>query len=107
METIKLKDPAIVEPVAPPKVTADTHAVASPVTTAEENRKTAGQRNINLIWETTQALIALSVTGALIYTNIKGIRAESLDTAFVLITAVYFVRMNHIKVGGIGGTDSR
>jgi hypothetical protein len=60
VEKIKLPKPAIVEPV---KIGAilDQHAVAPPATTAEEDRHAAGQRRINIIWELTQAGIALSV----------------------------------------------
>lgn len=97
----------------------------SPTTTAEEDRASAGtrasevaadvetgrkhigQRRINLIWEVTQALIALGVTGAMIFAELKGRPADNLSRAFTLIIAIYFVRMNHTKVGGIVGNDSR
>jgi hypothetical protein len=76
-------------------------------TTAEQDRKTAGQRNVNIIWELTQAFIAIGITAAEIYVSIMGKPSPSIDNAFTLIVAIYFVRMNHTKVGGIGGTDSR
>lgn len=78
-----------------------------PNTTASDDLKTAGQRRINLVWEVTQAIIAISVTMAVIYCDVHGIESENLGKAFVLIIAIYFVRMNHTKIGGIGGTDSR
>lgn len=73
----------------------------------EQERKTAGQRKVNLVWEVTQALVALLVTGATIYCAILGKESTLLGNAFTLIIALYFVRTNHTKVGGIGGTDSR
>jgi hypothetical protein len=81
--------------------------VASPTTTAEQNLVTQGQRRINLIWEATQAVIAITVTGANIYAALAGKESILLGNAFTLIIAIYFVRQNHIKTGGIGGTDSR
>lgn len=75
---------------------------------AEIEKKTSGQRQVNLIWETTQAVIATSVTAAIIYSaTIMGEVSEILGNAFTLIIAIYFVRMNHTKIGGIGGTDTR
>lgn len=109
METIKLPEPVIVEPVVatPADTTTNTRSVAAPKTTAEEDRKTQGQRNINLIWEATQAVIAVIVTLATIYSAIRGVESLLLGNAFTLIIALYFVRQNHTKVGGIGGTDTR
>lgn len=71
-------------------------------TTAAEDVTTAGQRRINLIWEITQAMIAVIVTLALIYTSIKVIDAPELKNAFFLIIGFYFSRTNHAAVGGIG-----
>jgi len=76
-------------------------------TTKEQDRKTAGQRNVNLVWEVTQALIALAVTCAAIYCAAAGKESALIGNAFTLIVALYFVRTNHTKIGGIGGTDSR
>lgn len=108
MDTIKLPEPAIVEPVVatPPSLTPDSKNVA-PNTTAEDDLRTEGQRRVNLIWETTQAIVALMVTSATIYSAIRGVESLLLGNAFTLIIALYFVRQNHTKVGGIGGTDTR
>lgn len=73
----------------------------------EKELQTAGQRKVNIIWEVTQAIIAVAVTVAVIYTSIYGKTTEILGNAFTLIIAIYFVRMNHTKIGGVGGTDSR
>lgn len=88
-------------PVTPPA------APLPPSTTAEEDRKTLGQRRVNLIWEVTQATVAIMVTAATIYSALKGVESLLLGNAFTLIIALYFVRQNHTKVGGIGGTDTR
>lgn len=75
-------------------------------TTAEDDLLSAGKRRINLIWEMTQAIIAVLVTAAVIYAALSGKDSQVLGNAFTLIVAIYFVRMNHTKVGGVGGTDS-
>lgn len=108
METIKLPSPAIVEPVVatPPPLTPDAKNVQSK-TTVEEDLRTSGQRRVNLIWETTQALVAVLVTVATIWAALQGKESLVLGNAFTLIIALYFVRQNHTKVGGVGGTDSR
>lgn len=92
---------------APQTVSRAEGLVASPTTTAEQDLVTQGQRRINLIWEATQAVIAITVTGANIYAALAGKESILLGNAFTLIIAIYFVRQNHIKVGGVGGTDSR
>lgn len=63
---------------------------------------TAGQRRVNLIWESTQAVVAVSITMATIYTSIKGIESSVLTNAFFLIVSMYFVRTNHQLIGGTG-----
>jgi len=94
-----------------------TENIAS-TTTAEEDLEsagqreaktlqTSGQRKVNLIWEGTQGVIALLITGATVYAVLNGIESNVLSNAFTLIVALYFVRTNHVKVGGVGGTDSR
>lgn len=91
---------------------------APPTTTTEQDRQAAGvragltatahgQRRVNLIWESTQAVIAVAVTASLIYAELHQIPADNLSRAFTLIIAIYFVRMNHIKVGGVGPVDTR
>lgn len=88
----------------------DTKTTSSAIpatTTAEEQRKAAGQRRVNLIWEFTQAIIAICVTGAVIYSALKGRESLILSNAFTLIIAIYFVRTNHVKTGGVISTDSR
>jgi heme/copper-type cytochrome/quinol oxidase subunit 3 len=65
----------------------------------------AGQRRVNLIWEITQALIALFVTGSFALDNIINTDANSssgLSAAFFIIIGFYFARTNHASIGGIG-----
>jgi hypothetical protein len=87
-------------------------------TTYQEDMTTAGQRAINVIWETTQARIALFVVlGALAIDGVVVIislllskdltAAQALALGFVNTTAsgvisFYFSRTNHAAIGGIG-----
>lgn len=83
----------------------------APTTTAEEDRKAAGQRKINGIWEMTQAVVALAVTGATLFAACSILKDNDLNkTAFVFLTNVfftvigfYFGRTNHQRTGGVGG----
>lgn len=91
----------------PPIKSLDTAENIASKTTAEQDLRTAGQRKTNLIWEGTQAFVALSITAATIYAVLNGVESILLGNAFTLIIALYFVRTNHTKIGGVGGTDSR
>lgn len=81
-------------------------------TTAEEDITTAGQRHINVMWESTQRAIAIAVTiavlGVCLWIVVKGpeplqIPAFTvLSSVFFLVVGTYFQRTNHTKVGGIG-----
>lgn len=74
----------------------------------ETAKRTQGQRRVNLVWEATQAVIAVCITAAVIYNAVHGIQSEILGNAFVMIIALYFVRTNHTRVGGVGGdTENR
>jgi hypothetical protein len=95
-------------------------ATLPPKTTAEEDRKTTGQRRINMIWEMTQAAIALSVvltamsvSAAVSLLVLRPDVSESslsvATTAFLfmsnvasLVIGFYFGRTNHQRVGGVG-----
>lgn len=70
--------------------------------------RTAGQRRINILWEMTQAVVALSVNGATLYvaTSLavkdKGeLAINLLSNAFFLVIGFYFGRTNHQRMGGI------
>ena len=91
--------------------------VTPATTTHEENLTTAGQRRINLVWEYTQAAIALMVAFATmvcgIYSMIRPVAAIStvavpvqvptiISVAFGTVVGFYFSRTNHAAIGGIG-----
>lgn len=73
-----------------------------PVTTVQEDLTHAGQRRVNLIWEFTQGIIAVTITVATIYCAIKKIESDILSNGFFLIVSMYFVRTNHQLIGGVG-----
>jgi len=79
-------------------------------TTFQEDLTTAGQRKVNLIWEYTQAIIAIFVVGCTMivgsWSAISGAGEARIPTilsvAFGMITGFYFSRTNHAAIGGIG-----
>lgn len=73
-----------------------------PTTTAQEDIVTAGQRRINLVWEITQSLIAIGITGAVIFCAVSKIESTVMTNAFFLIVGFYFSRTNHQAIGGVG-----
>lgn len=81
------------EPLKPP---------LAPTTTYQEDLVTAGQRKVNLIWEYTQASVAISVTCSMIYIAVSMIDSVTLTNAFFLIIGFYFSRTNHSAIGGVG-----
>lgn len=116
-QEIKKKLEELVIPISQPSL--------SPTTTEQEDITTAGQRKINLIWETTQGQIAkLVVFGALIVDaaallgsmflgrDLSAAQALLVGVVNSLATGVmsfYFSRTNHTQIGGIGikGTDTQ
>lgn len=97
-------------------------ATLPPETTEEENTVTAGQRKVNIMWETTQARIALFT----VITNLGlnailcvvvvmfGIEVSVTQMALVtlclqpvslttgIVIGFYFSRTNHVNIGGTG-----
>lgn len=75
------------------------------VTPAQEALTTAEQRKINLIWEYTQAAIAVSVVatslGAAVVATMQG-KEVSAFLSFVCgsVVGFYFSRTNHGAIGG-------
>jgi hypothetical protein len=81
--------------------------------------RTAGQRRINLLWEGTQALIAISVNFTILYVAavlilksaqpdageaVKSLAATALvllGNIVSLVVATYFMRTNHVNKGGV------
>jgi len=80
---------------------------------AEEDRHTAAQRRINLIWEYTQALIAVSIVLAniaycfLMLIVVDPPPAVLLANAFFLVIGFYFGRTNHARIGDLRPLDDR
>jgi hypothetical protein len=74
----------------------------------------AGQRRVNLIWEVTQAIIALVVVIANMwvgtYQGLQGVSGfvmpPILSNSLFLVIGFYFSRTNHSNIGGIGNKDS-
>ena len=76
-------------------------------TTFQEDLTFAGQRHINLIWEKTQAVIAMSVVLFTMviatYCVVKGKDVPALIAmAFGTVVGFYFSRTNHAAIGGVG-----
>ncbi len=82
------------------------HTSVPPTTTVQQDMTTAGQRRINLVWEGTQASIALLVTIAVAVSTIFKIENATLTNAFFLIIGFYFSRTNHSAIGGTGRKPS-
>lgn len=78
----------------------------APRTTTQEDLTTQGQRRINLIWEITQACIAILITAAVVWCAINKIESVVLTNAFFLIVGFYFSRTNHAAIGGVGWKPS-
>lgn len=92
-----------------PKQEEQPHQSMAPKTTVQEDLTTAGQRRVNLIWEYTQAIIAISVVmanmGAALYNTLQGKPGEVsmiLSSALFLVVGFYFSRTNHQAIGGPG-----
>lgn len=87
--------------------------VAAPTTSEEQDRSTAGQRHINVMWEGTQrniaqevTIVALTVTAFLVMwpgipLELRLMAYTTLSNVFFAVTSVYFTRTNHTKVGGV------
>lgn len=84
----------------------------APNTTAAEDLMTVGQRRINLIWESTQAFVAVSVTVATLYVSARLALTGGTDAPFILLSNTFFLvigtyisRSNHNKIGGVKTGD--
>ena len=116
--------PIVVAPatvIAPPQAEAPRLSEPlSPSTTAEEDRKTAGQRETNMVWETTQMKVALSVIWTALFVaallSVFGVWLGSPDLQLAavvflfgvanLVTGFYFGKTNHQRSGGVGGDSA-
>lgn len=78
-----------------------------PTTTFQQDLTTAGQRRVNLIWEYTQAAIAMSVILVSMVAAIVAMWQDKEVSAFLSfvcgnVVGFYFSRTNHAAIGGIG-----
>ena len=82
-----------------------------PTTTEQEDIIHARQSRINLIWEITQAFVAVTIViGNLIVAVARGLGTVSKDSeystilssALFLVVGFYFGRTNHSATGGVG-----
>lgn len=94
----------------------------APDTTKQQDLVVAGQRAVNLLWETTQSKIALWVIGVGMFINsalivalvligkditVNRLAVISIALQFINLTAgivigFYFSRTNHTNIGGVG-----
>lgn len=104
---------------------ADGRLVAAPTTTEEEDRVSLGQRDTSMVWETTQAKIAIAVVYAALATacilSLIAVVPWATErqmavaiTAFMLLSSLsslvigfYYGRTNHQKIGGVGPVTGR
>lgn len=86
----------------PTLVTKGEGTTLAPTTTEADDKVTEGQRHINVLWESSQSVISIAITAAVIYCQINGIVSETLNNAFFFVVATYLQRTNHIRTGGIG-----
>jgi len=80
-----------------------------PTTTTQQDLVVAGQRRINLIWEFTQAIIAVVVVMANMIAALFNVFTGKpvdvpmiLSSSLFLIIGFYFSRTNHQAIGGTG-----
>jgi hypothetical protein len=105
-------------------MTVQSEMIPAEMSATESEKQTGlvreGQRRINLIWEYTQAIIALCVVIVTLFVAawmvIKGRAGEQIPTIFAVafgtIVGFYFARTNHSNIGGVGykateGPESR
>jgi hypothetical protein len=93
-------------------MTVDTSASLPPTTTIQQDLTHEGQRRINLIWERTQAIIALFVVfgtlgiGGWLAVKDPTVQIPTIfSVAFGTVVGFYFSRTNHSAIGGIGRKD--
>lgn len=109
--------PPLVEQLAtllpPPANPASTAVLASKenpplqaTTTSEQDLKSQGQRALNMLWERTQAVIALEIVNAAIifafvslWTKPNEAASYFFVSAFSLVVGFYFSRVNHARIG--------
>jgi uncharacterized integral membrane protein len=78
-------------------------------TTAQQNLTLSSQRKVNLIWEYTQAVIAVVLIGAFVAVVVEIVFLGATKEVPAVLAAItgtvvgsYFQRTNHMNIGGIG-----
>ena len=117
---VKNEDPIPVMVARSPDTTAQADARIIAASSAVDARvlTTQGQRRINLLWERTQAFVAVSVVATALLVVavlilVPVLRGDSesatVTTGLVLLSGLvtnvvtsYFTRTNHTKTGGVG-----
>ena len=102
--------PVVIEtPQAAPAAAMVTKGVGTtlaPTTTEQEDKTTAGQRLVNMLWEITQSVIAFLVVGSTMIKAFYLIQGQEIPTimavAFGTVVGFYFARTNHQSIGGVG-----
>jgi len=87
-----------------------TPAVQTSAKQDERNLTLLGQRKVNMLWEYTQAIIAIAVVMANLFVAIHTAMAPKgaseipavLSNSMFLIIGFYFSRTNHQAIGGVG-----
>lgn len=78
--------------------------------TLEAGKSAQGTRHTNLVWEITQAMIAVATIGSVLYATTKIALNSDMDkTAFIVLSNLgsviigfYFGRTNHARPTGLG-----
>lgn len=93
---------------SPPTLVAKSEGVTlAPNTTEAQDKISEGQRRINIVWEATQAVIALTITFAIVYLAIVQTPAETITNAFFLIVGFYFSRTAQTANGTHGAPGGK
>lgn len=97
----------VVAPTPPTLVAKSEGVTLAPNTTEAQDKISEGQRRINIVWEATQAVIALTITFAIVYLAIVQTPAETITNAFFLIVGFYFSRTAQIANGTHGAPGGK
>ena len=95
--------------MVPPLPPANPLPPLPPNTTQQQNLTLEGQRKINVIWEYTQAAIAMIVVATTMLAGVYMAFTKSpeqpptiMSVAFGTVVGFYFSRTNHAAIGGVG-----
>lgn len=104
------------KPIATTTTTTVQQPSVAPTTTVQQDLVSAGQRRVNILWEVTQAAIAIIVTCGTMYVAavlvLQGSATAAtafllLSNAFFMIVTSYFQRTNHTRTGGVAPSEEK